>query len=102
MAREGLRGIAFAFKDVSVDVFRDSLQNFNDTDMHHNFGLMEHEMTFTGIFGLKDPLRKRVEKVVKYANQGHLTMRIVSGDNLETVTAVAREAGVIDVSVETS
>jgi len=61
--------------------------------------LLEQDLTFSAIVGLRDPLRDRVEKVMKYCEKGNLTVRIVSGDNVETVKQAAIEAKLIDAEV---
>lgn len=57
--------------------------------------LFENELTFSAIVGLRDPLRNRVQKVVQYCAKGSLVIRVVSGDNVETVKRTAIEAGII-------
>lgn len=47
---------------------------------------MEKELTLIGVFALQDELRERVVNSVKYAEKGKITVRMVSGDNLETAT----------------
>lgn len=52
--------------------------------------------TWIGAFGMKDPLRANVAKCVKYArDQGHLSIRLISGDHIETAKQVAIKAGIL-------
>ena len=45
---------------------------------------------------MKDPLRPNVSKCVKYArDQGHLSIRMISGDHIETAKQVAIKAGIL-------
>jgi Ca2+ transporting ATPase len=45
---------------------------------------------------MKDPLRNNVRKCISYAReQGHLSIRMVSGDHIETAKAVAIKAGIL-------
>lgn len=53
-------------------------------------------MIFTALIGLKDPLRARVQKVVKYASKGGINVRLISGDHIDTVKAAAIDAGILD------
>lgn len=56
----------------------------------------EQLFTWIGAFGLKDPLRANVSKCVKYArDQGHLSIRLISGDHIETAKQVAIKAGIL-------
>lgn len=99
IARKGLRGIAFAFRDVSEDEWAEIQQQLDPTNEQNNLALLEQDLTFSAIVGLRDPLRNRVEKVMKYCQKGNLTIRIVSGDNVETVKQIAIESKLIDAEV---
>jgi len=45
---------------------------------------------------MKDPLRKNVAKWVNYARkEGKLTVRMVSGDHIETAKQIAIQAGIL-------
>lgn len=49
-----------------------------------------------GAFGLRDPIRPGVKAAVAYARgPGHMAVRLISGDHLETATAVARKVGIL-------
>jgi magnesium-transporting ATPase (P-type) len=52
-------------------------------------------LTFVGVFGLRDPLRPKVASCIKYAEDGDVRVRLVSGDHVETAKAVALKAGVL-------
>jgi len=48
------------------------------------------------MFGLKDPLRPTVQSCVKYARvHGHINVRMVSGDHIETAKQIAKQAGIL-------
>ena len=48
------------------------------------------------MFGLKDPLRTTVPSCVKYAREhGHINIRMVSGDHIETAKSVAKTCGIL-------
>lgn len=56
---------------------------------------LAHGLTFVGVFGLRDPLRPKVASCIKYAVDGDVRVRLVSGDHVETAKAVALKAGVL-------
>lgn len=56
---------------------------------------LDQGLTLIAIFGIKDPLRPEIESAVKKCQQAHVTVRMVTGDNLETAIAIAKEAGII-------
>lgn len=53
-------------------------------------------MTLIGLFALEDPLRDKVKLSVQYARRGKINVRMVSGDNLETAVAYAKNAGILE------
>jgi len=54
------------------------------------------EFILLGAFALRDPVRPMVKSAVGYTrNKGHMNIRMVSGDHIETATATARKAGII-------
>ena len=52
-------------------------------------------MTLISIFGIRDELREGINEAVQRCQQAHVTVRMVTGDNLETAIAIAKEAGII-------
>lgn len=53
-------------------------------------------MTWLGAFALKDPLRAGVIESIKYArDDAMLSIRLISGDHIETAKAVALKCGII-------
>jgi P-type Ca2+ transporter type 2B len=57
--------------------------------------VLERELTFVGLFAMKNDLRDKVQTSVKFAQKGLINVRMISGDNLETAKAVAIKAGII-------
>lgn len=57
---------------------------------------MEPFFTWIGAFGLKDPLRTNVKDSIKYARDDmQLSIRLISGDHIETARTVAIQCGII-------
>ena len=48
-----------------------------------------------GIYGLQDPLRPEIVKSVKQCHGAGITIRMVTGDNLDTAKAIAINAGIL-------
>jgi len=49
-----------------------------------------------GAFALRDKIRTDVRSAVRFAREdGQMSVRMLSGDHIETATAVARQAGII-------
>lgn len=52
------------------------------------------DMTLFAIVGIQDPLRPGVPEAVQQCNLAGVTVRMVTGDNVETAKAIARECGI--------
>ena len=54
------------------------------------------QFTFLATFGLKGKLRPKVHSVVNAVKEGgHVNVRLISGDHIETARAVAYKAGIL-------
>jgi P-type E1-E2 ATPase len=50
-----------------------------------------------GAFGLRDNLRATVRSAVKHAKtNGHMKLRMISGDHIETARVTALKAGILE------
>jgi magnesium-transporting ATPase (P-type) len=52
-------------------------------------------LTVIGIYGLADPLRPEIVQSVIDCHKAGITIRMVTGDNLDTAKAIAIEAGIL-------
>ncbi|KAI9495890.1 PMCA-type calcium-translocating P-type ATPase [Zychaea mexicana] len=85
-ANNALRTIALAYRDIKTDQF----ENASDDDEPPL-----EELTLIGIVGIMDPLRPGVvESVAKFREAG-VFVRMITGDNLNTAKAIARNAGIL-------
>jgi calcium-translocating P-type ATPase len=55
----------------------------------------EKEMTLDALVGIVDPLRGDVVEAVKTCQNAGIFVRMVTGDNLETANAIAKQAGIL-------
>ena len=53
------------------------------------------DMTFLGLFGIQDPLRPDVKEAVEQCQRAGIFVRMVTGDNVGTAKAIARECGIL-------
>ena len=56
---------------------------------------LEHEMCLDALFGIADPLREDVIDAVATCQHAGIFVRMVTGDNLETARAIAKQAGIL-------
>lgn len=64
--------------------------------------ILESELTLIAIAGIKDPLRKEIPEAIKKCKAAGITVRMVTGDNINTAVAIAKDAGILSESVKTS
>ncbi|RLN29197.1 putative calcium-transporting ATPase 4, plasma membrane-type [Panicum miliaceum] len=80
-ASDALRTLCLAYKE--VDDFD------NDSDCPTS------GFTLVSIFGIKDPLRPGVKDAVKACMSAGIIVRMVTGDNINTAKAIAKECGIL-------
>jgi haloacid dehalogenase-like hydrolase len=56
---------------------------------------LRQDLLLYGILGIKDPLRAGVIDAVSIANRAGVRVRMVTGDNKITASAIARECGIL-------
>lgn len=91
-ASNSLRTIAMVYKDFqqwppvgAKTLEGDSMAVFED---------VFKEMTFLCIVGIQDPLREGVAKAVKRCQDAGVVVRMVTGDNVTTASAIATQCGI--------
>ncbi|KAI5649271.1 hypothetical protein M9H77_35276 [Catharanthus roseus] len=86
MAASSLRCIAFAQKQI-VEA------NHDNEEIKQQ--LPENGLTLLGIVGIKDPCRPGVKKAVEDCQQAGVNIKMITGDNIFTATAIATECGIL-------
>ncbi|RCV31728.1 hypothetical protein SETIT_6G201400v2 [Setaria italica] len=81
-ANEALRTLCLAYIDVD--------EGFSANDQIPMDGY-----TCIGIVGIKDPVRPGVKESVAICRSAGITVRMVTGDNINTAKAIARECGIL-------
>lgn len=85
---QALRAIALAYKDFDARQIAE-MENTPATDVDVS------DLTYLGLFGIKDPLRKGVREAVAQCQRAGVIVRMVTGDNVRTARAIAINAGII-------
>ena len=57
---------------------------------------MENNLTFVGLIGFKDPAHMDVKAAIKTCKEAYIDVYMITGDNIETGVAIAKEVGIID------
>jgi len=81
-ANEALRTLCLAYIEVG--------DGFSANDQ-----IPEDGYTCIGIVGIKDPVRPGVKESVAICRSAGITVRMVTGDNINTAKAIARECGIL-------
>ena len=86
-ASQSLRTIALAYRD---------FPDYNTLPPNPPFAFDDlfTDMTFIGVFGIKDPLRPGVIRAVTDCRNAGVTVRMVTGDSRTTAKAIATECGI--------
>jgi magnesium-transporting ATPase (P-type) len=85
MAQQSLRTIAVAYRDFpNRAMLPPSVEECPEQDLR-----------LYGILGIKDPLRKGVPEAVEIAARAGVRVRMVTGDNKITASAIAKECGIL-------
>ncbi|KAK7738324.1 plasma membrane calcium [Cytospora paraplurivora] len=91
-AGQTLRTIASSYRDFESwpPAGMESREDPRDAD----FDKVHSDMTLIAIFGIKDPLRPSVKDAIKDCQKAGVVVRMVTGDNILTGRAIARECGI--------
>ncbi|XP_048403339.1 plasma membrane calcium-transporting ATPase 2 isoform X12 [Stegostoma tigrinum] len=86
MACDGLRTICIAFRDFPGSPEPD-WENENDILM---------DLTCIAVVGIEDPVRPEVPEAIRKCQRAGITVRMVTGDNINTARAIAIKCGIIN------
>ena len=89
-----IRSLYVCYKDISKEEFE------NGFDIGERGLLIDQlELVFIGIFGLKDSLRQEVKESVDKCHDASVNVIMVTGDNIITATAIAKECNILPSNV---
>ncbi|XP_059099644.1 plasma membrane calcium-transporting ATPase 2-like isoform X3 [Tigriopus californicus] len=95
MARDGLRTISIAYRDFVPgkadlnQVHYDSEPDWDDEDK------IIANLTSVCVVGIEDPVRPEVPEAIRKCQRAGITVRMVTGDNINTARAIATKCGII-------
>ncbi|KAL2506807.1 Calcium-transporting ATPase 12 [Abeliophyllum distichum] len=91
MAASSLRCIAFAHKQVL------ELEDVNPIGQQK---IQDNGLILLGLVGLKDPCRPGVKTAVEDCQYAGVNVKMITGDNVFTATAIATECGILKLNEE--
>ncbi|MBN3304068.1 AT2B1 ATPase, partial [Amia calva] len=87
MASEGLRTICLAYRDFPAGESEPEWDNEND---------ILTSLTCICVVGIEDPVRPEVPDAIKKCQRAGITVRMVTGDNINTARAIATKCGILN------
>lgn len=84
-ASQGYKVLACAKKKITVNVVEQKIEPLNDFE-------------FLGLLVFKDPPRAEVKEAIEYCKQNKIKVLMLTGDHLDTATAIAKEVGIGGIS----
>lgn len=91
-AGQTLRTIASSYRD--FESWPPAGMESQEDPSAADFTKVHSDMTLIAIFGIKDPLRPSVKDAIKDCQRAGVVVRMVTGDNIVTGRAIARECGI--------
>ena len=88
--KDKLRSLYIAYKDINEYEYENCEKTGKD-------GLLvdQYELVFLAVFGIKDSLRDGVKEAVKKCHEASVNVIMVTGDNIVTATAIAKDCGIL-------
>ena len=83
LARQAMRVIALAYKEVPLDK-----KSLNEKDVN--------DLIFLGMVAMNDPPRPEVKQAIEKAKKSGIRIIMVTGDHIETAISIAKEIGLIE------
>lgn len=90
-ATKSLRTIGLVYQEYAQ--WPPAHANFTETGSV-DFGSILRDLTFFGVVGIQDPVRPGVPEAVRKAQGAGVTVRMVTGDNIQTARAIATECNI--------
>lgn len=90
-ASQSLRTIGIAYRSLSAQEF----QAISQLPEEEAYAKLFTQCTFVGLVGIMDPLRPGVKRAVETCQKAGVTVRMVTGDNLTTAKAIAKDCGIL-------
>ncbi|UPL03919.1 hypothetical protein LCI18_014853 [Fusarium solani-melongenae] len=98
-ATNSLRTLALAYRDFEswppVLSLSPSLGNEEEGSKEIDLTDLVNNLTWMGVVGIQDPVRKGVPEAVQDCATASVSVKMVTGDNVETARAIGRECGIL-------
>ena len=93
--KDKLRSLYIAYKDIKGNEY----ENCEKEDSNGKL-IDQDDLVFLAVFGIKDSLRDGVKEAVKKCHDASVNVIMVTGDNIVTATAIAKDCGILGEDVD--
>ena len=93
--KDKLRSLYIAYKDISQNEYINCEQVDKDNKL-----IDQDNLVFLAVFGIKDSLRDGVKEAVRKCHEASVNVIMVTGDNIVTATAIAKDCGILGDDVD--
>ena len=93
--KQMLRSLYICYKDISQKEFENAEQFKNSEGK----ALDQYDLTFIACVGIRDSLRNGVKEAVAKCHSAGVNVIMVTGDNIITATAIAKDCGILGADV---
>ena len=94
-AEKSIRTLAFGYKDLNQKEVDAALKEFPEKDLPF-FQKLAQGLTFAFMIGIRDNNRSDVPDAIRKCKNAGITVRMVTGDNINTALAISGDVGIID------
>ena len=96
--KQMLRSLYICYKDMTKDEFKNAETYKNSKGL----SLDQYDLVFVAVVGIRDSLRNGVKEAVLKCQKARVTVIMVTGDNIITATAIAKDCHILgeDVNLE--
>lgn len=95
MACNGLRTISIAYKDFTPGKAEINQVHFDGEPNWEDEDAIVSNLTCLCIVGIEDPVRPEVPDAIKKCQRAGITVRMVTGDNINTARSIATKCGIV-------
>lgn len=88
-AAKSLRTIGIVYKPLT------ELPTQSDASLREEHLFRNNDFVFLSVVGIQDPLRPGVKEAVKDCQKAGVVVRMVTGDNIHTARAIAKDCGIL-------
>ena len=82
--------------DRALRVLACAMRLWDDMPIYFEADFLEHDLIFTGLTGMIDPVRPEVKDAIVECRSAGIRPVMITGDHIDTASAIAKELGILD------